>query len=207
MDIDADGGDHEAAGPAECGDDAGSARSDALEPTAPDGGRDAEQDEEQGVHPAQVELGPVAARREQGPAGDGELAEEGGGVAGAWNRLAGAGRHPKCAAERQPEHAEAVGHADAEMDGERGGRHEPAVIARARDDAFFVEQADSVVGSLCACSSRHCFSPQEDRALYGPFICQQFERAWRRPQGPWRGNGSHVDSFGGCDARSRESGP
>ncbi len=67
---------------------------------------------------------------EQGVAGDGELAEEGGGVAGAGDRLAGSCGHADGAAERQPEHAEAVGHADAEMDGERGRRDQPAVIVR-----------------------------------------------------------------------------
>ena len=130
MDVDADRGDQEAAAPAKRGDDARLARADTLEPAAPDGSGYAEQHEEEGEHPAEVELGPIAIGGEEGVPGDGDLAPEGGGVAGTGDRLVQALRHADGAAERQPEHAEAVGHADAEMDGESGGRDEPAVIVR-----------------------------------------------------------------------------
>jgi hypothetical protein len=38
--------------------------------------------------------------------------------------------------QRQPEHREAVGHADAQVDRERRRRHQPAVEARSRNRAF-----------------------------------------------------------------------
>src|SRR6185312_17570152 len=91
--------------------------------------------------------------------------------------------HADGAAERQPEHAETVGHADAEMDGERGWRHEPAVVARVRDDALFIEQADPMAGGFCTCRSRHVAPPREIGLLVAPCICKQFDRAWQRSQG------------------------
>ena len=101
--------------------------------------RDAEQHEEEGEHPAEVELGPVAIGGEERVSGDGDLAAEGGGVAGARDRLAEALSHADGPAERYPEHAEAIGHADAEMDGERRRRHEPAVVVQRRNDALLVQ--------------------------------------------------------------------
>jgi hypothetical protein len=47
------------------------------------------------------------------------------------------------ARQRNPEHAEAVGHSDAQVDAERGGRHQPAVEAGFGNDALPVEQPRS----------------------------------------------------------------
>ena len=55
---------------------------------------------------------------------------------GAHDRL----RHAERARQRQPEHAEAVRHADAEVDRERRRRHEPAVEPRRGDDALAIEE-------------------------------------------------------------------
>ncbi len=44
------------------------------------------------------------------------------------------------ARQRQPEHAQPIGHADAQMDAERRGRHEPAVEAGSSDGALAIEQ-------------------------------------------------------------------
>ena len=52
------------------------------------------------------------------------------------------------ALQRLPEHREAVGHADAEMDAQRGRRHQPAVEARLGDDALPVEQARSPLAAV-----------------------------------------------------------
>ena len=144
VDIDADRRNHQTAAPAQRRDDAGPARSDALEPTAPDGGRDPEQDEEQRIHPAEIELGPIAVGGEQRVRRYGDLAEEGGRVAGTRDGLVETLSRADGAPERQPKHAEAVGHADAEMDGERGRRHEPAVIVRRRNNPGLVEQAGMI---------------------------------------------------------------
>ena len=43
--------------------------------------------------------------------------------------------------QRQPEHAEAIRHADTEMNAERGRRHQPAIEPGRGDDAFAVEQS------------------------------------------------------------------
>jgi hypothetical protein len=63
-------------------------------------------------------------------AADRDLAPESGGVAGTGGRLVQPLRYGDGAAEGQPEYAEAVGHADAEMNGERRRRNEPAVVVR-----------------------------------------------------------------------------
>src|SRR4029077_12308678 len=65
VDIDAECRNQKATAPAEGGDHAGSAWPDPLEPAAPEGGRGAEQHEEQRVHPAEIKLAPVAARGEE----------------------------------------------------------------------------------------------------------------------------------------------
>src|SRR6516165_4004274 len=93
VDIDPDGGNHQTAAPAERGDEGGLTRADALEPSAPERGRSAEQNEEQGEHPAEVELGPVAIRGEERVASDGNLAPEGGRIAWTRDRLAEALRN------------------------------------------------------------------------------------------------------------------
>ena len=145
MDVDPDRGDEQPAAPADRGNDARLARADPLEPAAPDGSGHAEQHEEECEHPAEVELGPIAIGGEESVPGDGNLAPEGGGVAGTGDRLVQALRHADRAAEREPEHAEAVGHADAEVNGESGRRDEPAVIVGRRNDALLVEQAEMMV--------------------------------------------------------------
>jgi hypothetical protein len=55
------------------------------------------------------------------------------------------------ARQRQPEHAEAVGHADAEMDRQRRRRHQPAVEARLGDNAFAIEKTDAVAPNSIGC--------------------------------------------------------
>src|SRR5262249_36160927 len=124
-----------------------------LKPPAPDCGGNAEQHEEQCEHPAEIELAPVAARRKQRVNSPHGLLAEG----GCSYRTLGK-RFPVCTHERSlqglPEHAEAVGHTDAEMNGERGRWHQPAVIAGVRDNARFVEKAGMVAGRSRMCS-RH----------------------------------------------------
>jgi hypothetical protein len=51
-------------------------------------------------------------------------------------RLADADR----ARQRDPEHAEAVRHADAEMDGQGRRRHQPTIESRLRDDSLALKQ-------------------------------------------------------------------
>ena len=118
VDVDADRAEHEAAAPAACRDDArlcaGPTRSSQPPQIAAD---DAEHDEEQRVHPAQAGDAPVAGGREK-------LLDER--HVGTRLRRGDAER----ARQRQPEHAEAVGHADAQMDAERGRRHQPAIETR-----------------------------------------------------------------------------
>ena len=50
--------------------------------------------------------------------------------------------------QRQPEHAEAIGHADAKMNSERGGRHEPAVEARFCDDVLARKKTGLLAGGI-----------------------------------------------------------
>ncbi len=120
--------DHESAAPAEGGDDPGLSRSHPLEPGAEEGRRGAEKDEKEGEHPAELADLPVATPRGQ------ELKETHAGVTR--HRLS----DPDGPAQRQPEHAEAVGHADGEMNGQRGGRHQPPIEARSGDDSLFGQQ-------------------------------------------------------------------
>src|SRR5205085_10638931 len=65
MDVDAERADQQAAAPAQRRDKTGLARPDALEPATPDGRGNAEQQEEEREHPAEVELAPVAVRGKQ----------------------------------------------------------------------------------------------------------------------------------------------
>ena len=116
VDVNPEGAEQQAAAPAERRDEAGLARADALEPAAPDRGRDAEQHEEQREHPAHAGDAPVAGRGEQ-------LLHQ---------RHVGTGlgcRQPDGPRQRQPEHGKAVGHADAQMNAKRRRRHQPAIEA------------------------------------------------------------------------------
>ena len=122
--VDADGAKHEAAAPAQCSNYTGLARARAFKPAAPDRGSDAEHHEEERIHPAEAGDPPIAIRRDQ------------------FLKQIGAQRRVRNGArQRQPEYAEAVGHADAEMDAECGWRHQPAVEACRGDDALAVENA------------------------------------------------------------------
>ena len=118
----------EAAAPAECRDDAGLARPGALEPAAEHGrrqsrGNDASSEGDEKSLTRQSQLCVNSASNERHVL--------------ARRRLS----HAERARQRQPEHAEAVGHADAEMDGERRGRDEPAVETGASDDIFARKEA------------------------------------------------------------------
>jgi hypothetical protein len=99
-----------------------------LEPAAEQCGGSAEQHEEQRVDPDEVADAPVAACGRQ-------RLEKRKVRTGA--RLLDADR-PR---QRQPEHAEAIGHADAEMDGERCRRDQPSVEAGPSDDPRAIEKS------------------------------------------------------------------
>ncbi|KAG1440286.1 hypothetical protein G6F57_019079 [Rhizopus arrhizus] len=126
--IHADRRDDQAAAPAQGRHHAGLAGARAFQPATPQRGRAAQQHEEQGVHPPHGRNLPVAAGREQ-LGGQAHVGRAG-------QRL-GAAHH---LGQRQPEDRKAVGHADAQMDGQGGRRHEPARESRAGDGAFFVKK-------------------------------------------------------------------
>ena len=90
----------------------------ALEPPAPQRRGRSEEDEEQRVNPPEVRNAPIARGREEGGAQR---------QVGARDRL----RHAQRTRQRQPEHAEAVRHPDAEVNREGRRRHEPPVEAGA----------------------------------------------------------------------------
>ena len=125
---DADRAEHEAAAPQDCGCDASLARTGALNPSTEHCRGDAEEHEEQRVHPAEAGDLPVARRGEE--LGDDRHIRAG-------LRCGQTDR----ARQRQPEHREAVGHADAEMNAERGRWHQPAIETGRGYDAFTVENA------------------------------------------------------------------
>jgi hypothetical protein len=111
--VNAERRDEEPAAPAARGDDAGFAGPFTLDPRSEECGRGTEQDEKQRVHPAKRADLPVIGSRMRDADG---------------------------VAEREPEHAEAVGHADREVNGQRRGRDEPPVEVGRRDDPFLVEE-------------------------------------------------------------------
>src|SRR5580704_6078920 len=119
MNIYAESRNQHATTPAKRRDHARFARSGAFEPTSPERGRAAKEYEEKRVHPAEIELGPVARRGGQRVDCAQRLAPKGGGVAGARNGLAKAGCSTDGAPERQPKDAEAIRHPDAQMDAKR----------------------------------------------------------------------------------------
>src|SRR5258708_9022583 len=139
----AKGGDHEPAAPAQRRNDAGLARTDALQPSAPDRRGRPEQHEEQRIHPAEARNAPVASRGEKLTderdirTGDTLVETDG-------------------ARQRQPEHAEAIGHANAEMDAKGGRRHQPAIEPRLGNDAFPVEQPQRGPKAARLFDRRHC---------------------------------------------------
>ncbi|OMP13891.1 hypothetical protein COLO4_00719, partial [Corchorus olitorius] len=119
--LDAERGNQQSAAPAHGRDDAGLAGANALKPAAPHGSGCAQEHEEQRKHPAKAGDAPVA--------GGGEQLGDQRDVGAAGERLRDAQR----AAKRQPEDRETVGHADAQMDGQRGRRNQPAVEANRGD--------------------------------------------------------------------------
>ncbi len=128
MRVDADRAEEEATAPADRRHEAGLAGPDTLEPAAPYGSRDAEQHKEQRVHPAHARDLPVAS----------------GGEEFLHQRHVGARLRriqPERTRQRQPEHAEPIGHAYAEMNAQRCRRHQPAIEAGGRDGSFLVEDA------------------------------------------------------------------
>ena len=135
VDVNAEGADHEAAAPAQRGDDTGFARAGAFKPAAPDRGRDAEHDKEQGVHPAHARDFPVA--------GGGEEFLHQRNIRTGFRR----GQADR-ARQRQPEHGKSVGHADAQMNAKRRRWHQPAVESGLRDRVLAIENSRSV--------TRHC---------------------------------------------------
>lgn len=138
MGHDADGSKHDAAAPAAGGNDACLARTRPLEPAAPNGGGRAKQDEEQRIDPAEVGNTPVAGGGEQ-RRGERQIG------------ASGRGGDPERLGKRQPEDAETICHADAEMDGERGRRDQPPVETGSCDDPFTFEQARACHRSVCTC--------------------------------------------------------
>ncbi|KAF1857804.1 hypothetical protein Lal_00041258 [Lupinus albus] len=115
----------EAAAPAQGRHEPGLARTRPLQPAAEQRRRKAEHHDADGEDRNEVAHPPVAGGGEQG----GHHAHVG---AGRRRRLA----HRERAAQGQPEHRQAVGHADAEMDGEGSGGNEPAIEAGLGDDTF-----------------------------------------------------------------------
>ncbi len=143
--VDADRAHHQAAAPAQRRDHAGLARPGALQPAAPQRGGDAEEDDEQGEGEGLVRHRPVAAAGEQ--VGDPARVLVAGRI-GAGQQLG----------HRQPEHREAVGHADAQVNGERRRRHQPAVETGSRNGPFLGQypQLPRPGGSgNCASDTRH----------------------------------------------------
>src|SRR6266571_3457582 len=111
----ADGGKRHPSAPAAGGDDSRLAWADAFEPAAPGGGRETQCDEEQSVDPAQIADPPIAAR------GDECLKKRHAGTVDGFVVAERLGQ-------RQPEDAESISHADAQMDG-KGGRGPAAAPA------------------------------------------------------------------------------
>ena len=157
MDVDAERADQQAAAPAQRRDETRLARPDALEPAAPDRRGNAEQQEEEREHPAEVELAPVAVRGKQRLQRAGGLLTERDGACGALRHGLPVGTEDG-ALQRLPEHREAVGHADAEMDAKRCRRHEPAVEPRLGDDPLSRKERRRSVSRSCA-GGRHDVLP------------------------------------------------
>ena len=65
---------------------------------------------------------------------------------------------PDRARQRQPEHAEAVSHADAQMDRQRAGRHQPTIIPRPRNGPGPIENTHGFARDGAAdLNSTHAF--------------------------------------------------
>ncbi|MNM66228.1 hypothetical protein D3C81_777040 [compost metagenome] len=139
--------------PAQCRYDTGLARSGMFQPATPDGGRATQEDEEQGVDPAEHRDRPVTLGRK-------DLCDK---------------THVRCAGhwsgdaqrlgQRQPEHRKTVGHADAQVDGQRGRWHQPTVETGLGDDPLLGQERRLVGAEAVRRDARgHCVSPNY---LYG----------------------------------------
>src|SRR5262249_8116286 len=151
MDIDAEGADQEASAPTARRDDARLARAGALEPAAPDRGRDPGKNKERRVNPPEACNLPAAGGGEQ------FLPQRN-------VRARFALRDSDGARQRQPEPREAVGHADTKMDAERCRRHQPAIEAGRCDRALAIKKT-------CACA----------RKAPGAFNCSHTILPYSRP--------------------------
>ncbi|MNE26742.1 hypothetical protein D3C80_1201230 [compost metagenome] len=105
------------------------ARAGVLQPAAQHRRRATEEDEEQGVDPAQHRDWPVAFGAEH-PGHEAHVCRTGDG-----------GGDPQGLRQGQPEYREAVGHTDAQVNGQGSWRDQPAVEARAGDYAFLRQEA------------------------------------------------------------------
>ena len=114
MEEDAEPADQVAAAPAQRRDRADHARADVLEPFAGERGREAQEDDRDGEDPDDVGQQPVVGRRRD----DAEHADQ-----------------------RRVVDAPRIDRADAKVNGDRSGRHEPTIERRRRDDALFRQQA------------------------------------------------------------------
>ena len=86
------------------------------------------------------------------------------------------------ARQRQPEHAEPIGHTDAEMNTKRGRWHEPAVEAWLRDRVLAIENPRSVTrrgprAADCRHSILPCSRPLPGMSAFSVFYNQIFRRS------------------------------
>ncbi|KWV85693.1 hypothetical protein PFLmoz3_04515 [Pseudomonas fluorescens] len=146
--IDTQGRDQQATTPAQRRDNTSLTRPGVFQPTAPDRCGAAQEDEEQGVDPAQHGDGPVALGRKD--LGDKAHVRRAGHRRGDTQRLG----------QGQPEHREAVGHADAQVDGQCGRWNQPAVEARLGDDALLGQERRLCGGIAGHSASAHWCFPQ-----------------------------------------------
>src|SRR5688572_2119286 len=175
--------DQEAAAPAYRGNDARLARTRALEPATPRRSRKAEHHEEERVHPAETELAPVAVRRNERAQSCRSLLDKRHRASRAVREDLRSIRARQCPLERLPEYGESVGHADAEVYAQRGGRNQPAVEPRLRDDALPVEEPRAIDRPVLNRRTRirHRAFPLVGRQCYtGPKVAAE-RLFWLRP--------------------------
>ena len=157
MGVDAERAEEETAAPAQGRYEAGLPRSDVLQPAAPDCGGHAKQHEKQREHPAHA----------------GDLPVAGGGEEFLHQRHVGAcfrRTQPERARQRQPEHAEAIGHAYAQMNAKRRRRNQPAIEAGGRNRPLFVKESRSCTGDAPgAADCCHRYFPLQPTVELGVF--------------------------------------
>src|SRR6185436_3970041 len=142
MGVNTDSRQHQPATPAQRRDYAGLAGAGAFQPAAPHRGGRTEEYEEQGIHPSENRLVPVAR--------GGEQFRDPCHVRRTRDRFGETERF----GEGQPEDGESVGHADAKMNAQRGGWHQPPIEPGFRDSAFFGQEFEHVCPSLVIVSAR-----------------------------------------------------